>query len=174
MSLSIYVDFDDCLCETARHFSGLVADMYGVDVPYESINFFDLKKSFSLTKEQYDHMMEIAHQPGVLLTYEETPGAIETVNDWIDKGYDVTVITGRPYSAYEASREWLDRHGLERVKLYCLNKYGRMRLNYLKENNNLEFKRELTDSVIKEIIAFCNTTGGTIILGYDDNGKIVG
>lgn len=42
------------------------------------------------------------------------------------------------------------------------------------ENNNLEFKRELTDSIIKEIIAFCNTTGGTIILGYDDNGKVVG
>ena len=44
----------------------------------------------------------------------------------------------------------------------------------IKENNNLEFKRELTDSIIKEIIAFCNTTGGTIILGYDDNGKVVG
>lgn len=42
------------------------------------------------------------------------------------------------------------------------------------ENNNLEFKRELTDSVVKEIIAFCNTTGGTIVLGYDDNGKVVG
>ena len=42
------------------------------------------------------------------------------------------------------------------------------------ENNNLEFKRELTDSIVKEIIAFCNTTGGTIILGYDDNGKVVG
>ena len=44
----------------------------------------------------------------------------------------------------------------------------------IKENNNLEFKRELTPSIIKEIIAFANTTGGTIILGYDDNGKIVG
>ena len=42
------------------------------------------------------------------------------------------------------------------------------------ENNNLEFKRELTDSIIKEIIAFGNTNGGTIILGYDDNGKVVG
>ena len=42
------------------------------------------------------------------------------------------------------------------------------------ENNNLEFKRELTDSIVKEIIAFCNTTGGTIILGYNDNGKVVG
>lgn len=44
----------------------------------------------------------------------------------------------------------------------------------LVENDNLEFKRELTDSIIKEIIAFCNTNGGTIILGYDDNGKVVG
>lgn len=42
------------------------------------------------------------------------------------------------------------------------------------ENNNLEFKRELTDSIIKEIISFCNTNGGTIILGYDDNGNVVG
>ena len=42
------------------------------------------------------------------------------------------------------------------------------------ENNNLEFKRELTDSIVKEIIAFCNTTCGTIILGYDDNGKVGG
>ena len=37
----------------------------------------------------------------------------------------MSVITGRPYSAYEPSRTWLDRHGLERVRLYCLNKYGR-------------------------------------------------
>ena len=42
------------------------------------------------------------------------------------------------------------------------------------ENDNFEFKSKLTDSVIKEIIAFCNTKGGTIILGYDDNGRVVG
>lgn len=38
--MRIYVDFDDCLCETARHFSGLVADLFGKDVPYENISFF--------------------------------------------------------------------------------------------------------------------------------------
>ncbi len=31
-----------------------------------------------------------------------------------------------------------------------------------------------SNSIVKEIIAFCNTNGGTIILGYDDNGKVVG
>ena len=123
--MNIYVDFDDCLCETARHFSGLVMEMYGKDIPYEKIGFFNLQKSFSLTDEQYEEMMARAHTAEVLLSYEETPGAVETVNSWIDAGADVSVITGRPYSSFDASRKWLDDHGLKRAPLYCLNKYGR-------------------------------------------------
>ncbi len=123
--MNIYVDFDDCLCETARYFSGLVAELFGKNVPYEKIRYFDLQKSFSLTEEQYEKMMLEGHRPEQILTYEETPGAIRTVNHWIDSGHNVSVITGRPYSAYESSRAWLKLHGLERVKLYCLNKYGR-------------------------------------------------
>ena len=123
--MNIYVDFDDCLCETARYFSGLVAEMFGLDIPYEKIKYFNLQKSFSLSDEDYDKMMIHAHQPEVLLSYEETPGAVQTINSWIDKGHDVKIITGRPSSAYEASRKWLNLHGLERVNLFCLNKYGR-------------------------------------------------
>lgn len=123
--MKIYVDFDDCLCETARHFSGLVAELFGKNVPYEDIRYFNLQKSFSLTDEQYEHMMIEAHKPEVLLSYEETPGSSAVLNEWIDMGHEVSVITGRPNSSYGPSRAWLDRHGLERVKLYCLNKYGR-------------------------------------------------
>ena len=138
--MNIYVDFDDCLCETAQHFSMLVENLFGKNVPYEKIRYFDLQKSFSLTDEQYEKMMIEGHTPDVLLSYEETPGAIETVNDWVDSGHNVTIITGRPYSAYEASREWLDIHGLKRVKLYCLNKYGRD--SFIK---NSDFNLELDD-----------------------------
>jgi len=42
------------------------------------------------------------------------------------------------------------------------------------ESENLEFKREVTDSLIKEIIAFLNTNGGTIMIGYNDDGSIYG
>lgn len=138
--MNIYVDFDDCLCETARHFSKLVKDLFGRNVPYEDMRYFDLQKTFSLTDEQFEEMMVKAHSPEVLLSYEETPGAIETVNSWIDEGYDVSIVTGRPSGAYEASREWLDRHGLDRVRLYCLNKYGRD--NFFKKS---EFSLELAD-----------------------------
>lgn len=123
--MNIYIDFDDCLCETARYFSVIAKELFGKDVPYENINFFDLQKSFSLTRKEYEELMIAGHKPEVLLAFDETPGASETVNGWLEKRYNVSVITGRPDSAYGPSRTWLDEHGLERVKLYCLNKYGR-------------------------------------------------
>lgn len=138
--MNIYVDFDDCLCETARYFSKLAAELFNLDIPYEQIKFFNLQKSFSLSDDQYEEMMIKGHTPEVLLSYEETPGAIQTINSWIDKGHDVKIITGRPSSAYEASREWLNKHGLERIELFCLNKYGRE--NFIKGST---FGLELED-----------------------------
>ena len=105
--MNIYIDFDDCLCETARHFCVLAEKLFGKKIQYEDIGYFNLQKSFSLTDEQYEHMMVEGHRPEILLAYEETPGASETVNSWIDSGYNVSVITGRPYSSYEPSRRWL-------------------------------------------------------------------
>ncbi len=138
--MHIYIDFDDCLCETARHFSGFAKELFGIEVPYEDIRYFNLQKSFSLTEEQFEEMMIKAHQAEILLSYEETPGAVEVVNAWVDEGHEVSIITGRPYSTYEASREWLDRHGLDRVRLYCLNKYGRQ--GFIRNN---DFSLELED-----------------------------
>ncbi|MCR4849926.1 MAG: 2-dehydropantoate 2-reductase [Lachnospiraceae bacterium] len=138
--MNIYIDFDDCLCETARYFSNMVSDLFGKDVPYEKIRFFNLQDSFDLTDEQYEFMMIEAHKPEALLAFEETPGAVMTVNGWIDEGKNVSIITGRPFGAYEASREWLDRHGLDRVRLYCLNKYGRD--NFIKGS---DFSLEVED-----------------------------
>jgi len=123
--MNIYVDFDDCLCETARYFSKLIVDLFGLDIPYEKIRYFNLQKSFSLSDEDYEKMMIIAHKPESLLSFEETPGAVQTLNEWIDQGHDVKIITGRASATYDASRTWLNEHGLERVNLYCLNKYGR-------------------------------------------------
>lgn len=69
--------------------------------------------------------MRVGHLPEQLLNYEETPGASQTINKWVDEGHEVSIITGRPFDSYEPSRRWLDEHGLERVLLYCVDKYGR-------------------------------------------------
>ncbi len=138
--MNIYIDFDDVLCETADAFTRIAHDMFGVNVPYEEVHFFDLQKSFGLTSEQYEAMMLHGHLPEVLLSYKETKGASQVVNSWIDKGHNVFIMTGRPASAYQPSRQWLDEHGLERVKLFCVNKYGRD--SFIK---NSSFSLELED-----------------------------
>ena len=138
--MKIYVDYDDCLCETARNFSDLAVEMFGKNVPYEKIRYFELDKSFDLNEEQFVQFMSKGHAPDVLLSYEETPGASEVINEWLSEGHDVSIITGRPFSSYEPSRQWLDRHGLKDVKLYCLNKYGRD--GFIKDS---DFSLELED-----------------------------
>lgn len=123
--MKIYIDYDDCLCETARAFTVIAERLFGKRVPYEKVRFFNLQDSFKLTDDEYEQIMIEGHLPEVLLSFEETPGASKVINEWIDKGYEVDIITGRPYSSYEISRIWLDKHGLDRVRLLCLNKYGR-------------------------------------------------
>ncbi|MBR6477287.1 MAG: 2-dehydropantoate 2-reductase [Lachnospiraceae bacterium] len=130
--MKIYVDYDDCLCETARAFSKLVLEMFGKNVPYEEMRYFNLQKAFDLTEKQYDQLLFKGHEPEVLLAYEETPGASAVINEWIQNGHDVSIITGRPYGSYEPSRAWLDGHGLKDVKLFCLDKYGRE--NFMKDS----------------------------------------
>lgn len=63
--------------------------------------------------------MKAGHLPENLLHYEETPGASEVINKWVDQGHEVFIITGRPFNSYEPSRQWLDKHHLERVPLFC-------------------------------------------------------
>ncbi|MCR5604474.1 MAG: 2-dehydropantoate 2-reductase, partial [Lachnospiraceae bacterium] len=138
--MKIYIDFDDCLCETGRSFSKLAAEMFGKNVPYEDIRFFELDRSFDLNDEEFEHFMIRGHEPETLLSVEETPGASEVINGWLSEGHEISIITGRPFSAYEPSRMWLDEHGLQKVPLYCFNKYGRD--SFIK---NSEFSLELED-----------------------------
>ena len=152
VDMKIYVDFDDCICETARNFSELAVEMFDIHVPYEEIKYFELDKSFNLSGDQFDQFMIRGHEPEVLLSYDETPGASDVIKEWISCGYDVSIITGRPFSSYEPSRQWLDNHGLKNVRLYCLNKYGRDSFIYsdyslsLEDYYKMEFDFAVEDS----------------------------
>lgn len=44
----------------------------------------------------------------------------------------------------------------------------------MNENEQIEFKENYTENIYKEIISFLNTNSGTIYIGYDDNGNLVG
>lgn len=42
------------------------------------------------------------------------------------------------------------------------------------ENGKIEFKRELADSIEKDVVSFLNTLGGEIYIGIDNDGTVVG
>ncbi len=127
--MKVYIDFDDVICETAKYFTKIAKDLFGIEVPYSEVQFFNLQKTFELTDEQYDELMRVGHLPENLLAYEETPGASVIINKWVDAGHEVSIITGRPFNSYEPSRQWLDEHDLNRVPLFCVDKYGRETFN---------------------------------------------
>ncbi len=138
--MNIYIDFDDVICETAKKIRDIAEELFGIDLPYREIQFFNLKKTFDLDDEKYEMLMEHAHFPETLLAYEETPGASETINKWINSGHNVKIITGRPFNSYEPSREWLDRHMLTAAPLFCVDKYGRE-----KESGGFAFNMTLAE-----------------------------
>lgn len=123
--MKIYIDCDDVITKTGEKLLEIAKRLFDTDITFENMEFFDLKKTFRLNDEQYNRLMAEAHIPDMLLSYEELEGASETINSWVDMGYDVQVITGRPYSTYEPTRKWLDDHGLSRLPLFHLDKYGR-------------------------------------------------
>lgn len=44
----------------------------------------------------------------------------------------------------------------------------------LKESQSIELKREYTEDIKKTVIAFANTAGGSIYIGIDDHGRVIG
>ena len=126
--MKVYIDFDDVICETAKHFTKLAKALFAVELPNNEVQFFNLKKAFELNDSQYDELMRVGHTAENLLAYEETPYASAVINRWMDEGHDISIVTGRPFETFEASRLWLDKHGLERVPLFTVDKYGREKI----------------------------------------------
>ena len=151
--MKIYIDFDDVICETGLYYTKLVKELFGIDLPYEKVKYFNLQKAFGLDDSQYEELLKAGHTKKSLMSYEETPGAIITINRWLDEGHDIFIITGRPFDTYEYSRKWLDSHHLERIKLFCVDKYGRENLFYNSTYNltlddfyNMSFDFAIEDS----------------------------
>ena len=44
----------------------------------------------------------------------------------------------------------------------------------MKETQNIEFKQRWRDDFLAELCGFANAQGGTLYIGVDDNGKVVG
>ena len=119
----IYVDLDDVLAQTIRGLTALLERRTGRRVAEEDVTHFDLARSFGLAPEELAAFMQHAHRPEELAELAPSPGGAPALEGWVERGYEVFVVTGRPTSTASVSRRWLERHGIPFDGFACIDKY---------------------------------------------------
>jgi len=127
--MRIYIDFDDVLCETARHLSDMARTLFARDVPYEAISVFNLQEAFALSDAEIDHLMDHAHRTEFLTHLDPAPGGLEALRTLEAGGHDLAIVTGRPATSHDGSCGWLRKHGLAHMDVIYFDKYGRAPAN---------------------------------------------
>jgi len=120
----IYVDLDDVLSQTIRGLTRLLERHCGRRVDADAVEHFDLARSFDLDAEELRTFMQLAHRPEELDGLEPIPGGARVLASWVERGYAVSVMTGRPPACEPVSRRWLERHEIPHHELQCVDKYA--------------------------------------------------
>jgi uncharacterized HAD superfamily protein len=115
---------DDVIGQTARTFAKVFERDYGRTIDLEEIESFDLGISLGLSPESLDEFMKSVHRSEVLAEIEPMEGAIEALAAWVENGYEVVVVTGRPPETETVSREWLAEQKVPHHSLIFLDKYS--------------------------------------------------
>jgi uncharacterized HAD superfamily protein len=124
---SIYVDFDDVLCATARHFLAVVEREFDKRIAYDELTDFDIGTSCGLRPEETAELYRIVHRPDELMQMAPIDGAIAALRQWADSGYEIAIVTGRPPESYEPSLAWLNRYRVPHQSFSMVDKYSRFR-----------------------------------------------
>jgi len=124
-SKTIYVDLDDVLCQTARHFLVIVEREFGKRVNYEQLTNFDIGTSCGLRTEEREHLYRVVHEANELIKIAPIDHAIATLRQWAGAGYEIAIVTGRPPDSYEPSLAWLSQNCVPHHSFTMVNKYGR-------------------------------------------------
>ena len=122
---SIYVDLDDVIAATVKAFIAIVKREFGKTVVNEQITDFNLKKSFALTQQEYDHLFDVAHRPEEILKMDTIDGAVEVLSAWSKEGHEISIVTGRLTSTHDSSLEWLANHNVPYNTFTIVDKYDR-------------------------------------------------
>lgn len=121
----IYIDCDDVLAESTLSYIDLVKREFGIEKTFEELTSFDLRESFGLTQQQFDHFFQLVHTREEVLKFQLLPGSIEVLNEWRNQGIKVAIVTGRITAAYDSTLEWLAMYKVPYDSFTIVDKYNR-------------------------------------------------
>jgi len=97
---------------------------FGKRVEWEQIIDYDLGVSLGLDEASLTEFMHAIHEPAVLASVQPIPGALAALERWIEQGYEIEVVTGRPSTTEEISRKWLKDNEIPHHSLIHVDKYA--------------------------------------------------
>lgn len=124
---TIYVDLDDVLCHAARHFLAVVEREFGKRIAYEQLTDFDVGRSCGLAAAERAELYRIVHRPDELSSMAPVGEAIEVLQRWHERGFEIAIVTGRPPESTEVSLAWLARHLIPHDSFTVVDKYSRFK-----------------------------------------------
>ena len=125
MTIPVYVDFDDVLCESARRLAQISGDRYGKPVTFEEIYSFDLNKSFGLDELEQLDLFTLFHDEEMLYSIPPIPDAITGMQKWAAAGCRIEIVTGRPPVTHAVSCAWLEAYDVPYDSITFVDKYRR-------------------------------------------------
>lgn len=121
----IYVDVDDVVSDTVTGLLRALEKLHGKVVRFDEVLHFDLGRSFGLGADELDRFMQEIHRPEWLEALEVREGAASVLRSWLERGYQVALMTGRPPHTNSSSRRWLAKRGIPHSAFYSVDKYAR-------------------------------------------------
>lgn len=120
---SIYIDFDDVLCNTAGGYLDIVRKEFDIHCAFSDIHSFNLQQSFKLSDEENRRMFQLGHSPEFILSLEPLEGISEAIES-LRQLFSIAIVTGRHTIAFKESVEWLNRYDIYYDSLTMVDKYG--------------------------------------------------
>jgi 5'(3')-deoxyribonucleotidase len=94
-NLRIICDIDNILADTLPHWLSAIARKYGVYAEINDINQYDLTQCYPLDKLSRSSVFEFLQQPGFTTGIPPMPGAVAVINQLIEDGHEVYLVTAR-------------------------------------------------------------------------------
>tara|TARA_Y100000310_G_scaffold144390_1_gene143662 strand:- start:29295 stop:29801 length:507 start_codon:yes stop_codon:yes gene_type:complete len=103
--MRLCIDIDGVVCQ--YQFSKIVKNFFGVDLSLAAIFAYDLADVLGVAPSLIDTMFkeQVFGKPNLV------DGAIETLNEWKSKGYELVIFSNRVKSmGYDGLAKWLIEH----------------------------------------------------------------
>jgi uncharacterized HAD superfamily protein len=147
----IYVDVDDVVSDTVSGLLRALETLHGKIVRFEEVLHFDLGRSFGLGAAELERFMREIHRPEWLEALEVRKGATRVLRSWLERDYEVALMTGRPPETNSSSRRWIAKHGIPHSAFHSVDKYARHAASgaslSLDELAQMEFTLAVEDSL---------------------------